>query len=328
MPERLAVVPGDALDLGPEIVATAGTWERRSDEARFIPRFATVPGTAFAVIEWLDPVRGTWRQFASVVVPDDSLAPSTFVEVIDPRVDMVPANLLRFSVTFSSVMEEGSATGHVHLLDENGIPLLGTLLEMPPELWDREHRRLTVLVEPGRIKRGLQPHEQAGPPLRVGDAFTFVVDANIRDSTGSPLIEGSHRSYRVGPPIRSKVDPADWKVCWPDTPGEPLGIRFERPLDRALVYRYLQVVDARGRAVKGRAELDGSAQLWTFTPNTDGEDMTGWSLRVDGRLEDVAGNSVRRVFDRDLDRPEDDSIDAREVILTRAGHPTPGRLPG
>jgi hypothetical protein len=231
----------------------------------------------------------------------------------------VPANLLRFAVTFSTAMEEGSAAGHIHLLDETGVVMPGTLLEMPPELWDRHHRRLTVLLEPGRIKRGLQPHEHAGPPLREGGTVSLLVEAVIRDAAGSALIEGAHRTYQVGPPIRSRIDPMRWEVQWPDTPSEPLVVRFDRPLDRALVRRHLRVLDAHGNAMAGRATLDESAEHWMFTPAEESSDYLNCVVRVDSRLEDVAGNSVRRVFDRDLDRPEDDGIDELEVILTRPG---------
>jgi hypothetical protein len=39
-------------------------------------------------------------------------------------------------------------------------------------------------------------------------------------------------------------------------------------------------------------------------------------LVVDPALEDLAGNSVSRVFDRDLTRPVDAPRDARPVTLT------------
>ncbi|MDQ1552307.1 MAG: hypothetical protein QOD50_1729 [Actinomycetota bacterium] len=298
-------------------MATAGTWERSKNDARFTPRFPAVVGTEFAVIEWLNVGGGSWRELVRITVPSTGRAPRTIVESIDPRSPAVPANLLRFAVTFSTEMEEGSAAGHIQLLDETGVVMSGALLEMPPELWDREHRRLTVLLEPGRIKRGLQPHEQAGPPLREGGTVTLNVEASIRDAGGSALLEKADRTYRVGPPIRSRIDPLQWEVDWPEAPSEPLVVRFDRPLDRALARRYLQVLDAHGRAVAGRAILDDTAELWMFTSTVDNADQGSWTLRVDSRLEDVAGNSVRRVFDRDLDKPEDDGIDEPAVILTR-----------
>ena len=63
----------------------------------------------------------------------------------------------------------------------------------------------------------------------------------------------------------------------------------------------------------GHASLDESAQRWVFTPSAASRDLT---LHVDARLEDLAGNSVRSVFDRDLERPEDAGIDVSEVVLT------------
>ena len=305
------------MHLETDLVATAGTWQRSNNEARFTPRFPAVAGTEFAVIEWLDGAGGDWRELIRVTVPGPGRAPRTTVESIDPGIEVVPANLLRFAVTFSAAMEEGSAAGHIHLLDEAGAVMPGTLLEMPPELWDRDHRRLTVLLEPGRIKRGLQPHVQAGPPLREGGTVTLVVEAAVRDAAGSPLIEDARRTYRVASPLRSRVDPMQWEVHWPDAPSEPLVVRFDRPLDRALVSRHLRVLDARGRALAGRATLDETAELWMFTPAEESVDYVNWALRVDSRLEDVAGNSVRRVFDRDLESAEDDGIEALEVVLAR-----------
>jgi hypothetical protein len=181
---------------------------------------------------------------------------------------------------------------------------------MPPELWDRGRRRLTVLLEPGRIKRGLQPNVLAGPPLREGDTVTLVVESGLRDAGGAELVDGARRSYRVGAPIRSRIDPHRWHVRWPESPSSPLVVRFDRPLDRALALRCLRVMDADGHPVPGLATLDDAARVWEFTP--------GWtvrSIRVDVRLEDLAGNSVRRVFDRDLEAAADDGIEDAEVVL-------------
>ncbi|WP_345762462.1 hypothetical protein [Diaminobutyricibacter sp. McL0608] len=274
-----------------------------------------MPGTEYAVVGRRDE-REAWRELTRVSVPGADFEPRTVVETIDPTVASVPANLLRFSVTFSSVMDEGSAAGHVHLLDETDAVIPGTLLEMPPELWDRGRRRLTVLLEPGRIKRGLQPHVQAGAPLREGSTITVAVDAGLRDAEGAQLRVGARRTYRVGAAVRSRIDPARWDVQWPGGRSNRLVARFDRPLDRALVQRCLHVVDEHGDPVPGRASLDQGALVWDFTPTSGGED---WRLRVDTRLEDLAGNSVRRVFDRDLRRTADDGIEAPEIFLTPTG---------
>lgn len=317
LPELLAIVPIDALGLGKELMPTAGSWERDGDIARFIPRFAAVSGTVFAVVGRQDAGQG-WSERARVVAPGARPASTTVVESIDPGCDQVPANLLRFSVTFSEAMEEGTAAGRIHLHDAGGAELPGTLLEMPPELWDRDRRRLTVLLEPGRIKRGLQPNAQAGPPLREGTMVSVVIDAEMRDAAGAELAAGAQRSYRVGPAVRSRVDPARWDVRWPEAGQDRLVIRFDRPLDRALAQRCIRVMDGNGQPVPGRASLDVNSSVWVFTPAAS-NGLHTLSLHVDTRLEDLAGNSVRRVFDRDLHRADDDSIDASLIVLTPDG---------
>ncbi|MGD8166047.1 Ig-like domain-containing protein [Herbiconiux sp. P16] len=319
LPAVLAVVPVGALHLGSGLVATAGTWERSDTVARFTPRFAPVAATVFAVVGRAD-ARDEWVELARVSAPGDRAVPRAVVETIDPGGEEVPANLLRFAVTFSAPMGEGSAAGRLHLHDESGTELPGALLAMPPELWDRDRRRLTVLLEPGRIKRGLQPNVQAGPPLREGETVTLVVDAGIRDAAGAPLVAGASRRYRVGPALRSRVDPAAWAVRWPDVgedaSGSPLLVRFDRPLDRALVRRYVRLLDGRGHPVPGHFLLNADVTEWMFAPaSVDAADRAAWRLHVDARLEDLAGNSVRRVFDRDLSDPADDSIDATVIIL-------------
>jgi hypothetical protein len=309
----IAIVPSHAVSLGAELVPTAGVWERSGGETTFTPRFATVPGTTYVVVGRGEDRAEAWRELARAEVPVANRASSTAVVAIDPSVGEVPANLLRFAVTFSAAMSDGSAARHIHLLDENGAELPGALLEMPPELWDRDRRSLTVLLEPGRIKRGLQPNLQAGAPLQDGDTVTLVVDSGILDAAGSSLVRGATRSYAVGAAIRSRVDPHRWKVRWPDASSRELTVVFDRPLDRALVQRYLRVVDETGQPVPGHSALDEDSLRWVFTP---ADVHSGIRVRVDARLEDLAGNSVRRVFDRDLDESADDEIDDAALILS------------
>lgn len=280
-------------------VTTAGTWSSATGVAYFTPHFPPVPGTEFAVISVsadgpIELIRAT--------VPAVVITPTTRVLRIDPGPDDVPENLLRFSVTFSAPMEQGSAAGHLRLLSGDGAELPG-LLPMPPELWDRRRCRLTVLLEPGRIKRGLQPGVQAGAPLAVGTSVTLVVDRELRDAHGAPLVAGAQRTFAVGEAIRSRIDPGRWSVRRSAEVGGQVVVRFDRSLDRALVSRCLTVVGPGGAPVAGTTTLDDDALVWTFSAARP--TAQDWRLRVDTELEDLAGNSVRRVFDRDLRDPDD-----------------------
>lgn len=310
-------MPVSALDSPGDVVPMAGRWEADGDALRFTPRFPFARGAAYAVV-----IRegDGWVEAARLRRPAADAVPTAAVVAVHPDVVEVPENLLRLAVTFSTPMDEGSAAGRIRLEDRAGEEIPQALLPMPPELWDRARRRLTLLLEPGRIKRGLVPNTALGAPLAGHTGFDLVIDATIRDAAGgAPLITGARRSYAVGPPVRTRVDPRSWDVFWP-APGtaDALVVRFDRPLDAALALRCLTVGDADGRRVPGAAAVDDGDTRWTFRPRLRWPG-TGMALHVDGALEDLAGNSVRRVFDRDLRLEADAPAAVDEIVLTPGG---------
>ena len=90
-------------------------------------------------------------------------------------------------------------------------------------------------------------------------------------------------------------------------------MRFDRPLDHALLQHCIEVKDDAGRPVRGQPEVGPAERSWTFTPAAPWAEGD-YRLAVDPRLEDLAGNSLARVFDRDLER-DDAAVDpSRESI--------------
>jgi hypothetical protein len=303
------------------VVPAAGRWSRVGDALRFTPRFPFPRGRSYVLVRTTDDAGSGDPRWAEVARLDRAAAetvPTATVVEIHPTAAVVPENLLRLSVTFSAGMDEGSAAGRVHLEDEAGRPVAQALLPMPPELWDRPRRRLTLLLEPGRIKRGLVPNVELGAPLARTASVALVVDSGVRDADGTGLVAGARRRYRVGPAVRLRVAPERWQVRWPAAGSpDPLVVDFERPLDHVLALRCLRLTTAGGAAVAGRVSLDDGQVRWCFTPLAPWP-AGPWQLHVDTTLEDLAGNSVRRVFDRDLARPQDDPLDAAEVVLSSA----------
>src|SRR5205823_4946906 len=108
------------------------------------------------------------------------------------------------------------------------------------------------LLDPGRIKRGLVPNQEASYPLTEGVAIVVRMDASFRDAAGRPLRAGTERRYGVGPSIRSRVDPTAWRFDSPHAGStEPLTVTFDRPLDHALLEHSLSVHDAAGASLEG-----------------------------------------------------------------------------
>jgi hypothetical protein len=288
------VRPAAALaDLPP----TAGRLVEDGGDLCFVPRFAFLAGTTYEVA--VDGV-----VVADLVLEQQERPATTEVLAVYPSAGDVPLNLLRCYVWFSAPMSEGFAARHVRLA---GDALPGALLPTEHELWDPARRRLTVLLDPARIKRGLISHREVGYPLRSGTSIRLVVDSGFLDAAGSPLRSGAERTYRVGDEERRRVEPRDWALTVPAIgTHDPLDVAFGRPLDHGLVTRCLRVLGPDDRAVAGSQDVGAGELSWRFTPSRP------WvpgvhHLVVEPVLEDVAGNSVSRVFDRDLTRAEDDS---------------------
>lgn len=85
-------------------------------------------------------------------------------------------------------MTRGEAWKRIRLLDAKGEAVPLAFLEIDQELWDRDTTRLTILFDPGRIKRGVLPLEEVGPALQSGRSYTLVVDRNWQDAQGQPLL--------------------------------------------------------------------------------------------------------------------------------------------
>jgi hypothetical protein len=298
---------------GSELPPMGGRQIRDGHDVCFLPRFAFVAGTPYTVL--VDGVSA-----AVLLRPESELPATTEVLAIYPSASEVPRNLLRFYVSFSARMSEGEVADHVRLVHDAGETMNGSLLSMEHELWDSARRRLTVLLDPARIKRGLVPHRQAGYPLRSGETFQLVVDDGFRDARGIPIRAAVNRPYEVGGDERRRVVPTDWALTVPSARTiEPLEVAFERTLDHGLLARCLRVIGPDGTRVDGTAEIGFEEQSWRLRP-TENWRPGPHHMVVDDVLEDVAGNSVTRVFDRDLTSGEDEPRGKGSVALTFSPH--------
>jgi hypothetical protein len=301
------VFPGTSAPAG-GLPPMAGRLVPDGQDLCFVPRFAFVDGTPYTVT-----VAGTSE--AVLVRPRPGRVGVTKVAGIYPTAAEVPVNLLRLYVWFSAPMSEGLAGRQVRLARDDGSVLAGALLPAEDELWDAARRRLTILLDPARIKRGLAGHDAQGYPLRPGEPFRLIVGTGFLDAQGLPLQTPAQRRYHVGGEERRHVSPEGWELAVPG-PGttQPLRVSFDRPLDHGLLGRCLRVTGPDGHPVPGTPRIGHEERSWQLTPDR------AWArgdhqLIVDPVLEDLAGNSVSRVFDRDLSRPEDQPRPARPVTV-------------
>ena len=297
------VEQGEALtDIG--LPAMLGGYRVGTKGIRFEPQFALAPGVSYRALFHPDQLPGTrhaGQPLSSVFkLTPRRAASTTVVSRIYPSADVLPENLLKFYVHFSAPMSGGRIYDHIHLRDEAGKAVELPFLEIDEELWNPAMTRLTLFIDPGRIKRGVQPLEEIGPALEEGKRYTLAIDRDWKDADGLPLKESFRKMFRVGPPARAPLDAAKWKISTP-RPGslDALVIRFPAPLDHALALRMIRVARGPGEALDGTASLDDDERRWKFAPAQQWQ-RGPHQLLVQTTIEDLAGNNVGKSFEVDL----------------------------
>jgi hypothetical protein len=268
----------------------------------FTPRFPLRPGLTYRAVlnteglPALSPAIPAHME-QSILVPEQRTAAPTEVTAVYPTADELPENLLKFYIHFSAPMRRGDAYRHIRILDANDREIPGAYLRLTEELWTPDGRRFTLLFDPGRIKRGLVPHEEEGTPLVAGREYTLAIDAGWRDAMGNPLAAGFRKEFRTAAADESQPNPKAWKIMPPSSASRaPLVIAFDEPLDHALAQRMIAVREADGNLVEGSVTIAAGEQRWLFAPTTDWTPGR-YALVIDGMLEDRAGNSPGRPFE-------------------------------
>lgn len=294
-------VAGDAQ--GSDLPAMAGRHFVDGTSLRFAPRYPLRAGMRYRAV--LRPAAATKPLTLEVTIPEAAAGKPTEIAHVYPTSATLPENQLKFYIHFSAPMGRGEAYEHVRLLDAKGQKADLPFLELNEELWDASGTRLTLLIDPGRIKRGVKPREDLGPVLEAGREYTLVIDRAWRDAAGRPLKADFQKRFRTTAPVEAAIDEKAWKIVPPPAGAkDALVVRFSRPLDHALVERTLWITGPDGKSIAGKATAADEERRWEFLPErpwTAGK----YQLIVDTTLEDLAGNRIGQPFEVEILGTED-----------------------
>ena len=270
----------------------------------FEPQFPLEPGVAYRAEFRPDQLPDSQSAKDALVavfkLPAMRQGPRTVVQQVFPSSLTLPENLLKFYVHFSAPMSRGRIYEHIHLRNDAGKEIELPFLEIDEELWDPTMTRLTLFIDPGRIKRGVLPLEEIGPALETGKNYSLVIDSDWKDGAGEPLQAGFEKRFGVAAPDRDPPDPASWKIqAAPSGTREPLRVTFPEPMDHALAQRVIQVVTDSGREFPGEVTLEDQERRWAFVPANPWRSGT-YQLLVPTTIEDLAGNNIGKPFEIDL----------------------------
>ncbi len=219
---------------------------------------------------------------------------------IFPTADLLPENLLRFYFYFQTPMKQEEALKHIKLIDEKGNVDDHAFMKFKEELWSNDGKRLTVLFDPGRIKRGVSTNVIEGSSLENGRRYHLKISGEWKDVYEQSLVKKAMKEIRVVEPYRKKINIEEWAVSEPRFDSlDKLIIDFDRIIDHTLIQSMMQVKDGAENLVEGYWETLSSEQQVQFVPKNKWQ-QGSYKIVFDTRLEDVAGNNLQNLLDHNI----------------------------
>jgi len=294
-----------------------GSYRIEAGAIIFSPRYPLQHGVEYrAVFTPESHIAGAEGTSGLFKIPKRNTTPSTRVQQIYPSADELPENQLKFYIHFSAPMSRGEVYRRIKLIGRNGQAIELAFLEIGQELWDAAGQRLTLLFDPGRVKRDLLPNREAGSALDEGKSYTLSVDGGWPDAEGIPLTADFEKRFRVGPADHEPPDTALWTLLPPvGETRDPFVVEFPESFDHALLRRVLTVATPRGKPIEGSLEIGAQEKSWVFTP-ADTWKSGDYLLIVESILEDLAGNMIGRPFEVDSFERVERSV-TRETVQLR-----------
>src|SRR5688572_26623856 len=296
----LKEVPTDSINTSLRIylstsesrTAILGDYQNADDGVVFRPLIPFTSGLTYEV-----SVAGTTIGTIKIPVPQRTDLPA--LTAIYPSQDTLPENTLKFYLRFSHPMREGQALKHITLLKNGTDTVSGTFLDLQPELWNKDYTLLTLWLDPGRIKRDLQPNKILGVPLERAASYTLVVGSDWADIRGAVIAENFRKDFFVAARDSIRPDVKQWTLKKPkQNTNDPLVIQFNEPLDCILLNEAVRIISEDGNSVDGKIELKNEETVLEFKPESPWA-KGSYVVESEERLEDLAGNNLNRLFDRD-----------------------------
>ena len=230
---------------------------------------------------------------------DNVVAPELLA--IYPSTDTVPENLLKMYFQFSKPMQEvGSALDFITVTNTTTGKEVDVFLELTTELWNNEHTQLTLWLDPGRIKTDLIPNKERGLPILKDNTYRLTIDSNWPDAEGNKLNTLYEKVINVVKRDADKPNISDWEVL---ATLDVLTIHFNEPLDGVLASKAFHIKNSLNESVSGDFELINKEQTLLFHPKHPFA-LGEYSISIESRLEDLAGNNLNHPFDNDLTKKE------------------------
>lgn len=290
------------LNAGEQTTAILGELRVSGNQYVFHPVIPFTKGGQYAL-------KNNGKLLKSFTIDATEELPLAELKAIYPSRDTVPENLLKIYLVFSEPMQQvGEALNYISVRDETTGEDVEVFLELENELWNKEHNRLTLWLDPGRIKTDLVPNKDKGLPLKTGREYTIGISEKWKTATGISLKKDYRKKLVVTTRDSSKPNPQNWVII-PPVAGQKgqLQINFKESLDAILSMESLLIENAQGEEVQGTFVLGKQEEAIIFTPDNNWKNDS-YNILIEAKLEDLSGNNLNRLFDTDINKNQGMSI--------------------
>lgn len=221
---------------------------------------------------------------------------------IYPTKDTVPENLLKVYFQFSEPMQEvGDPLDYIKVMNITDAREESVFLELEARLWNLEHTRLTLWLDPGRIKTDLIPNKEKGLPISKGKEYEVHISSKWRAANGQYLKKDYIKTIYVTGKDTHRPLVSNWKVHSPsEGTKELLKIDFKESMDGVLSKEVFTIFLNEGDIpIEGDFSVIPKEHGVSFSPHNKWK-KGSYTIYVDSRFEDLAGNNLNHVFDRDI----------------------------
>ena len=213
------------------------------------------------------------------------------IVTVYPTTDSIPVNILRFYIQFSAPMQEMDILSHIKLRNKEGKNITGVFFENQYELWNEDRTKVTLIVDPGRVKLGLLANNKMGRAFDVGKKYTLTIDSLLLDFNDQQLKENFTKTFIAVQEDTLPPDTKLWQLTVPKVNTQDvITIDFKDKIDHI------------------------SAQ--TLKPVKNWK-KGSYQILVHPSLEDIAANSVNQVFDHnplDFNQKNKDNLTLNFII--------------
>lgn len=289
------------VQTAPGAPAVLGNYTIADNHLSFKPKFLPDPKIQYLVTfsypklnSLLDENIAEVAEFTDVASFEPPEASQPEVISFIPRLEEVPANLLRFYVYFSAPMSLQNPYDYITIIDENGEELEDPFVIIPEGLWNINHTRLTLLLHPGRVKQGVGPNTTLGDVLKAGNSYTLNISREWKGASGEPLKSAFTQTINATNPLERAMNINSWALRAERKNVGVLHVVTDHPLDQPLAKRMIFIRGENGQILPSRVEFDSPEKFRLLWQLDDSETL---EMLIDPRLEDVCGNTPHYAFD-------------------------------